>query len=370
MQGETYAFDAAPLKAPVSRAEVRAFRASLADRFPNSHLGSPKTLKVVGVFLLGFGGMFLFSTISMFQVSAFEGGLVVMAVFFGLIALALIAAGLVSVFGTPGATQYRLDRFATANGMSFHPGFESPALPGMIFGLGRKRRSAMLVRGDRPRFVEFGNYQYTTGSGKNSSTHTWGYIAVRLDAPLPHIVLDAEGNNSLLGSNLPVRFDRDQRLSLEGDFDRHFSLYCPKGYEADALYLFTPDIMERFIGKAAELDVEIIDDWMFLYSRRSVSTLDADRWAWLFSVVGAMLEKLAHWGRWRDERLAVEGSAPAASVPVAPDHEEAPALRAPASLRPPKGVAREGARLKRRGAGWVVGVIGVLILAQIVMRLF
>lgn len=41
---------------------------------------------------------------------------------------------------------------------------------------------------------------------------------------------------------------------------------------ADALYLFTPDIMARFIDNAAQLDVEIVDDWLFLYLQRPVST--------------------------------------------------------------------------------------------------
>src|SRR5690606_23471582 len=118
--------------------------------------------------------------------------------------------------------------------------------------------------------VEFGNHSYTVKQGKSSVTHTWGYVAVKLDVPLPNIVLDAVGNNTLFGSNLPARFDRDQRLSLEGDFDQYFQLYCPEGYERDALYLFTPDIMARFIDNAAQLDAEIVDDWLFLYSKRKL----------------------------------------------------------------------------------------------------
>ena len=162
---------------------------------------------------------------------------------------------------------YRLNRFAEANGMQYIPNLPGPGLPGMIFGVGSARAASDLLRGEQPRFVEFGNYRYTTGSGKNRTTHTWGYVAIKLDVPLPNIVLDATGNNGLFGaSNLAAAFDRDQRLSLEGDFDTYFSLYCPQGYERDALYLFTPDIMARFVDNAAALDVEIVDDWLFLYA--------------------------------------------------------------------------------------------------------
>ncbi len=158
------------------------------------------------------------------------------------------------------------------------------------------------------------NYQYTTGSGKNRTTHRWGYVAIKLDVPLPHIVLDATSNNGLFGSNLPMAFDKDQKLSLEGDFDRYFSLYCPQGYEQDALYLFTPDIMARFIDNAAALDVEIVDDWLFLYGKREFSSLDPATWAWLFSVVAALLDKFAQWARWRDDQLRTDAAAGVAAT--------------------------------------------------------
>ena len=217
----------------------------------------------------------------------------------------------------------------------------------------------------QPRFVEFANYQYTTGSGKNRTTHRWGYVAIKLDVPLPNIVLDATSNNGLFGSNLPATFDRDQKLSLEGDFDEYFSLYCPEGYEQDALYLFTPDIMARFIDHAAALDVEIVDDWLFLYGKREFSSLDPATWAWLFSVVAALLDKFAQWARWRDEKLQADAAAAASATFGLADAGVDPATAGAASalstalpfaaptqaLRPPPGVAFTGRRLKR-GVPW------------------
>ena len=259
---------------------------------------------------------------------------------------------------------YRIARFAQANGMTFRPFVSDPPLPGMIFHLGHSRIASQLVRGQEPRFVEFGNYRYTTGSGKNKTTHSWGYVAVKLDVPLPNIVLDALGNNGL-GSNLPSTFSKDQRLSLEGDFDRHFTLYCPSGYEADALYLFTPDIMARFIDHAAQLDVEIVDDWLFLYMRRPASTTDVSTWAWLFGTVGALLGKFDQWARWRDDRLRsaqhVAAPHPATRLPPPPASPAALPFAPPASmLRPPAGVAPQGRRL-RKGFSWVTLVIIIVV---------
>lgn len=284
--------------------------------------------------------------------------------------------------------------FARANGLTY-VGKHTSKYNGMLFdvGSGRMHTSVLRTRSVRP--VEFGNYQYTTGSGKSQQTHQWGYVAVRLENLLPHIVLDAEGNNGFFGSNLPIRFDRDQHLSLEGDFDRYFRLYCPSGYERDALYLFTPDVMVRFIDNAAELDVEIIDDWVYFYSKRHLVTLEPHVWAWMYSVIDSFLTKVDQWERWRDDRLRLQAQNPvtgttapagfAGMVPQTPAvgaPSGAPAAQptvgaamgmtvaqaaqaAPAGVRPPnpylgpKGVAPQGRRL-RRGANWVSILIVVV----------
>ncbi len=351
-------FDARPLTEPVDKTAMRAHldRLRSAGRLPRSASGIAMVLFVVigVVFVLFFASTFVRVAVGMVQAAGdAPGGIGLLWGIGPFVILAIFLAGVGTLIyrmvrGGKRERWYRLDRFAQANGMAWHAEAKNPPLPGMIFALGRDRAATDIVRGEQPRFVEFGNYRYTTGSGKNQSTHRWGYIAVKLTSPLPHIVLDATGNNGLFGSNLPASFDRDQRLRLEGDFDRYFSLYCPQGYERDALYLFTPDIMARFIDNAAALDVEIVEDWMFLYAKREFSTLDPQTWAWLFSVVAALLDKFAQWERWRDDRLA---AAPASTPFTAPA----------TALRPPPGVAAPGRRLKR-GIPWAtVAVMGMFV---------
>ncbi|MGM7670613.1 hypothetical protein [Microbacterium sp. A93] len=355
-------FDARPLTDPVAPGAVSAFVSAMRARRPSSMTATKIFIIVIGS-IVGFGFLtILLLTTSMLLAGISNGGPLIMLM------PVLIIVGIAVVFGLvfwsssrqDKIARYRISQFAAANNMTYEDQIKDPALPGMIFSLGSSRQSARLVRGSSPRFVEFGNYQYTTGSGKNSTTHKWGYVAVRLDVPLPNIVLDALGNNGF-GTNLPASFRKEQHLSLEGDFDKYFSLYCPQGYEQDALYLFTPDIMARFVDNAAQLDVEIVDDWLFLYTRREASTLDPATWAWLFGAVGALITKFDQWARWRDERLLeVQGQAPAAAAPAG---SHALPFAAPAGmLTPPPGVAQSGRRLKRRGQ-WVTVVLfaGVLI---------
>ncbi len=365
-------FDARPLIEPARPADIRAFTARLRaeGRLASPFSGSRGVqlvvlIVVVGIIALVF--LSVFGTIlTMLAASGSFGWLTVLPV----LAMVAVGGGIVwigvRIFTGRRERWYRLARFAEANAMSYVPTLADPRLPGMIFSQGHSRAASDLVRGERPRFVEFANYRYVTGSGKNQSTHKWGYVAIKLDVPLPHMLLDAVGNNGLFGSNLPTSFDRDQRLSLEGDFDTYFSLFCPRGYERDALYLFTPDIMARFIDNAAELDVEIVDDWLFLYAKRDLSTLDPATWAWLFATVGALLEKFAQWSRWRDDRLATDASARATGVGGGAAGDAggvADPFAAAPDLRPPPGVAPQGRRLKSRVS--VLGVVAVVIFVVI-----
>ncbi|MGA7148881.1 MAG: hypothetical protein WBX17_10385 [Microbacterium sp.] len=379
-----YPFDARPLVEPVDPAAARAFAQHLRQtgRAPSAFTGSSVvSIILLVVFAIMFGSVALAIIAALVGLFAAMGDGGFAGFLFSLLPFLLLTAivtvvviSFVSSRRSAALRLFRLDRFARANHMTYVPRVDAPGLPGMIFSLGGARHATDLVRGDRPRFVEFANYRYTTGSGKNRTTHAWGYVAVKLDVPLPHIVLDAVGNNGIFGSNLPATFDKDQRLSLEGDFDRFFSLYCPEGYEADALYLFTPDIMARFIDNAAALDVEIVDDWLFLYAKRDFSTLDPAMWAWLFSVVGALLDKFAQWARWRDDRLRAHAAmtdAASYAVPAGPIPGAASAVPFAAplqSLRPPPGVAPQGRRLQR-GVPWVsIIVIGVVAVYWLVSQ--
>lgn len=292
--------DTRPLTEPVNQREAQAF-----ERAHRKPVDPVKILVFViigsvATFVFGIFGFMMYLSITLGE-TVTPGQLLFAGIAIGLIIFVTV---LVRKNRVRPVDRYRISQFAAANGLSYMNTISNPPLPGMLFRMGDKRRSSEVVRGERQRFVEFGNYRYTSGHGRSATFHQWGYVAVKLDVPLPHIVLDAVGNNSALSSNLPFAFDKGQKLSLEGDFNRHFTLYCPQGYETDALYLFTPDIMAQFIRSAAPLDVEIIDDWMFFYTRQRITTADPATWIWLIDTVDALMTKLDQWARWRDDRLS------------------------------------------------------------------
>lgn len=94
---------------------------------------------------------------------------------------------------------------------------------------------------------------------------TTAFVAIPLARSMPSMVLVNVRNGALREAQISM--GSRQRLSLEGDFDGAFTLYCPVGTAPQALAVFTPTMVQLFLDSAPESDVEIVDDWMFIYVR-------------------------------------------------------------------------------------------------------
>lgn len=316
--------DYSALTAPITSAQVRAFRAQVraqqrADPSIRTGLTTATGIFVVvffAFFVLVFGAVFVAIIGDAISEGAPGPGSILPLVFIlGFIALTVFMA--VRHFGSGGswAKWMRLSQFAAANGLEFRTRSPNPNYSGMIFTLGDSRSAFDHLNSTSGRYFDLGDFQYSTGSGKSRTTHFWGFMALQLDRKLPNMVLDSKENNSLFGSDLPIHFDRDQILSLEGDFDEHFTLYCPQEYQTDALYVFTPDLMALLIDDAGSFDVEIVDDWMFIYSPHQFPALSPATYSRLFTIVQTVGNKtVAQTENYHDDRVG----SPAANI-VAPE---------------------------------------------------
>ncbi|KRC61557.1 hypothetical protein ASE14_11970 [Agromyces sp. Root81] len=211
--------------------------------------------------------------------------------------LLIVAAGLLCVglliwawalLSMPGDTRrgIAIARFARQRGLMYSRFGFAPERLGILFGGGRDAASPQGRRREdsdptRPSLFRagFALWQSTetrfpplqiavasyTG-GKNDPRGPRGafrYMEMTLPRRLPHLMIDARGNGSLRAL-LPGT----QHLSLEGDFDRQFSVYVPVGYERDALQLLTPDVMVCLIDHGRRWDIEIVDARLVVASRR------------------------------------------------------------------------------------------------------
>jgi hypothetical protein len=315
--------DYTALTEPITSAQVRAFRAQIraaqrADPTVRTGLVTASSVFLI-VFMVFFVGIFATVIVATIGAAIADNGIAGLLVFLLFLAAIIVATSLLIVrhFGSGGswAKWMRLSQFAAANGLQYRNRSTNPSYTGMIFGLGYDRSAFNHLNSTTCRYFDLGDFEYTTGSGKSRSTHYWGFLALHLDRKLPNMVLDSKENNTLFGSDLPITLNRDQILSLEGDFDKHFTLYCPQEYEEDALYVFTPDLMALLIDDAGSYDVEIVDDWMFIYSPHRFSPLSVPGYQRLFNIVQTVGSKtVSQTENYHDDRV---GSA-AANI-VAPE---------------------------------------------------
>ncbi|WP_431278192.1 hypothetical protein [Leifsonia poae] len=302
--------DFTALTRPITPADVAAFRREV--RASGARWGGTSTTIIVWSVLGTLLAVFVFGPAIFSVVSAPSlSGAIFLAIAVAIVAVAVTFA--VFARRTKWGGWMRLAQFARANGLAYSPVADAPGYAGAIFHEGSARRILDRLTATAGRYFDVGNYEYTTGSGKSRQVHRWGYLAVQLDRPMPHLLLDAKSNNGLFGAtNLPDVFARSQRLSLEGDFDRYFTLYCPAKYQRDALYFLTPDLMALFIDEAQAFDVEVVDDWMFVYSSAPFRMTDASVVRRLFRIlatVGAKSTDRA--GRYSDDHA---GAVPGQSI--------------------------------------------------------
>jgi hypothetical protein len=194
----------------------------------------------------------------------------------------------------------RLSEFAFINRWYFRSFTENPQLGGSLLTIGSERTLTDYLSPSEGRSVGIGTYEY---KDDYDTLQRWGFLMVQLDRSLPHIVLESTANRDTVTGALPFAFDRDQIFSLEGDFDQYFTLYCPAGFETDALYVLTPDLMALLVDEVHGMHVEIKDDFLYVYSRRDFLSNTAEDYARLFRIVDVVGSKaVRQTGRYVDER--------------------------------------------------------------------
>ena len=249
--------------------------------------------------------------------------------------------------------------FADAHGLSYARLGAAPPARGIFFaepndgtarGAARRRRLGMLaVPGDAARFRA--NFSLSPGEqpawlgaepslqlaiasysgGKNDARGPllgFRYLQLRAPRALPHLVID-----SLSNGRLREFLAGAQRLSLEGNFDRYFASYAPKGYARDALELLTPDVMAVLIDHGKHWDIEVVEDRILIVSRRVGQRWDRSETTALLLFAEVLGAELGHQARHYTD---------------------------PHAARPRLQVAAPGQRLARGSRVWTVALVCAL----------
>lgn len=291
--------DYSSLSQPITQADVAAYKASK----------NQQAVKTQRWFFVGFvviGLVVFFSIMLPTIINLFSGEVASLLPFSGWVALfAVIVVAALLYTRYVERRQAKLHRFALQNKIQHIEDQSNPGYTGMVFDEGHSRviRNALKLQDG----AEVGNYEYVTGSGKSRSTHTLGYVKIPLTRNLPHMVLDGKANNFLGFTGMTDSFDRSQKLSLEGDFDNYFTLYAPKEYERDALYVFTPDVMQVLIDEGKRFDMEIVDNELYVYSNATFDLISEKQLSSLMKIIQTVGSEIRdQTKRYADERVVGE----------------------------------------------------------------
>lgn len=179
------------------------------------------------------------------------------------------------------AAMRRLPEFAADNGFEYVERTTEIPFPHLFFAtelLDPRLERVLRSRGGRGIVVGDFVVDIPQRGGRRFPVTT-GFVAIRLDRPLPHILLVPRSDF------LPGFREARRRLRLEGDFDRYFTLYCPPGAEIDALAVITPDVMAAMVDDAAVWQAEIVDDWLVLGFPLGFAGFGVDEYRRLFELV-------------------------------------------------------------------------------------
>ncbi|WP_308798830.1 hypothetical protein [Agromyces silvae] len=226
------------------------------------------------------------------------------AVFAGVSILTALYSGLLgALIWRNVARRVRIDRLASDNGLAYSAREPLARFAGTaLVRPGRQvATDAVFPAFDPVLPVDF--LAATFAPGSDPTARRVGFVQIGLDRPTPHIALVNRRSKVLRQTGSRVR--ADQRLRLEGGFDRTFTLYCPRDYERDALYIFTPDLMALLLDVASDCEIELIDGTLVAYVGRPWKLWRPDRFAAMLTLTAALAAKARRRTRtYVDERAA------------------------------------------------------------------
>ena len=130
---------------------------------------------------------------------------------------------------------------------------------------------------------------FVVGDREGATMHTIRAVRIPLPSEAPRIMLRSRRGAGAL-SVLPRRPAGSSELRLEGDFSDVFQVSVPRGYETDALYVLTPDLMAILLDESPDLDLEIVDSTLHVYFP-AVDLTDEDELHRFLTVIAALHDR-------------------------------------------------------------------------------
>lgn len=158
----------------------------------------------------------------------------------------------------------RLREFANDNAFQYVPVGHFSAAPGIFLSTHGGSAVDVIMGRHGPSFA-MGSVGTAGAAGPDPSFFGGGFVVIHGQRPLPHLFVVPRSVEA--GDTALERWGLEESgLSLEGDFDARFALYVPEGYERDALYVLTPDVMSAMVDEAGDFFIETYGTSFYVFS--------------------------------------------------------------------------------------------------------
>lgn len=199
----------------------------------------------------------------------------------------------------------RLAQFAARNHLAFADLLEQNRRPGLGFPRHLRNIERAVVGGIHGgvRFELGTNHSAVRGNQDRVDIRKpFAFIEFELPSEVPHIFLKNRRSRILPVSGLAL--SASTALKLEGNFNETFTLLCPAGYERDALYIFTPNLMAALLDTAQDAEVELVDSRAYIYLNPRTRIWRAEKMRSIYATIDALAGRLNRQTmRYSDERV-------------------------------------------------------------------
>jgi len=163
-----------------------------------------------------------------------------------------------------------IQQFARSLGYDFALTGDLSGVDGALFCVGHEREMSDVISGkDSGHPTRVFCYSYTTGEGKSKQVHVFTVFERTFDSIVPHIMLHRP--DGIFSDDVPI-FSGGVSLTLEGDFNKHFSLEVEKDFEMEAYEIFTPDVMQELIETSKKFNFEFYRNKLYIYMPKLIDT--------------------------------------------------------------------------------------------------
>ncbi|RJQ31328.1 hypothetical protein C4572_02770 [Candidatus Parcubacteria bacterium] len=183
-------------------------------------------------------------------------------------------AGMIPVFGAVAYVASVNKKVRTAfwknlaelNGWNYKSADDPKREIGIMFRQGHDQKIYHVIEGEiEGRQFKVFNYHFTIGSGKHRQTFFYTVFVFKFNGTFPHIYLNNKANHYDIWVN--------EKLPVPSEFGKIFSLSAKRGYEIEALEIFTPEVLSKILDGKHTSDIEFVDQRMIIFTDKKIDNI-------------------------------------------------------------------------------------------------